>query len=163
MQTLHFPFFFFTITGLESQRDRISQMKPTWSRQATSSLMAQLLSSFILLGFCFTGLVSALIKSLWQMISGSISGILVGDYAKTSEFFDKNCLNNFFSWGCRFELIRSVHSRWFMSILNDLGSSSVLLLGFLTQWVSQDLGFRHTVIAIDQQSSFVSYPLESFH
>jgi len=49
-----------------------------------------------------------------------------------------------------------------MSILNDLGSSSVLLLGFLTQWVSQDLGFRHTVIAIDQQSSFVSCPQESF-
>jgi len=104
-------------------------MKPAWSRRTTSSLMTRLLSSFILLGFCFIGLASGLMESLWQMTSGSIPDISVGDHANTSEIFDKNCLNNVFSWGYRFEQFRGGY-RWHGSTLNDSCSSSVLLSRF---------------------------------
>ena len=64
------------------------------------------------------------------MISRSIPGISMGDHATTSELSDKNCLNNVFSWGCRFEPIRRARSGWCGFTMNDSGSSLVLLSGF---------------------------------
>ena len=75
----------------------VSRMKPTRSRQSTSSLMARLRSSFILLGFCYASFVFALMESLWQKILGSISGISVGAHANTSKLSYKNFLNKVFS------------------------------------------------------------------
>jgi len=67
------------------------------SRWSTSLSIARLCYSFILLGFCFTGLVFALMESLWQIILGSIPGILVGAHANTSKLSDKNFLIKVFS------------------------------------------------------------------
>ena len=41
---------------------------------------------------------------------GSIPDMLPGDYANTFVFSDKNCLNNTFSRGCRFDPIQRVRS-----------------------------------------------------
>ena len=104
-------------------------MKPAWSRRSTSSLIARLLSLFILLSFCFTGLASVLMESLWQMIAGSNPGMSVGVHANTSEFSDKNCLNSVFPWGRRFEPIRSTRT-WTMWVYTEwLG----LLLGLIVR------------------------------
>jgi len=59
-------------------------------------VLGRLRSLFILLGFCFNGLASALMENLWQMISRSISGMPVGVHANTSKLSDKNLLNKAF-------------------------------------------------------------------
>jgi len=74
-------------------------------------------------------LAPALMVSLWQMIPGSISGILVGAYANTSRLSDKNFLNKIFSWGCGLEPIQKTYFGWCGSTRTDLGYSSVLLSG----------------------------------
>jgi len=58
---------------------------------------ARLCSLFILLGFCFTGLASVLMESLWQMTQGQFQAYWWGDHANMFEFSDNSCLNNVFS------------------------------------------------------------------
>ncbi|WZZ44819.1 hypothetical protein YC2023_041078 [Brassica napus] len=72
MQTLHFPFFFLTMTTLASHSGYYtSRMNPTPSRLLTSSLMIV----------------------LSMMISGSIPGISAWDQVKQSELDQRKSIN----------------------------------------------------------------------
>ena len=98
------------------------------------------------------------------MTLGSIPGMSVEDHVKTSVFFDRNHFNSIFSCRGRFKPIRRVHSG------GDEGPPRTTpalprscCRDFLIRWVSQSLGSRQTLIAIDQHSSSASYPQESLH
>jgi len=107
--------------------------------QSTSSLMAWFYSSFILLCFYFTGLVSALMENIWQIILGSIPGISMEAHGIYSNYLTK-------TFWIRSSLEDATSSQFGGLVLDDVDLQEMTrvspwscYLGLLTQWESRGL------------------------
>jgi len=107
-------------------------MKLACNRRSTSSLMARLRSSFILLGFCLDEeLVVNDIRINFRHIDRGPREYI--------QIIQQKLLNKAFSWGCSFKPIRRIRSWWRESTEKDSGSFSVLL-----SWSLDSLGESRT-------------------
>ncbi|PON99934.1 hypothetical protein TorRG33x02_043520, partial [Trema orientale] len=81
MQVRSSPFFFFTTTGLETQRGYMQSMIRSFSNSfSTSLLMALFFSGANFLGFSLTGGKFGSIFKRWQACMGSIPGMSSWDH-----------------------------------------------------------------------------------
>ena len=91
MQTLHFPFFFFTTTVFASHsRKKISLIAPASFNLLTSSLTTLTCSLANLLSFYFLGGNDRSTLNLWAMNFGSTPSTSYGLQANTSAFYIRN-------------------------------------------------------------------------
>ncbi|PON40413.1 hypothetical protein PanWU01x14_297330 [Parasponia andersonii] len=97
MQIRSSPFFFFTTTGLETQRGYThSLIRPFSSSFSTSLLIALFFSGANLRGFCLTDGKLGSMFCQWQVCAGSILCISSWDHVKTSSFRFRNSNISFF-------------------------------------------------------------------
>ena len=82
MQTLHFPFFFFTTTGFASHSGYwTSRMEPIFRSLSTSSFTALARSGPSFLHFCLIGIYVGSAFRSWEVIPMSIPGMFVANHA----------------------------------------------------------------------------------
>ena len=109
--TRHFPFFFFTTTGLASQSGYLtSVMDPTLRSFLTLSLTAPTRSGPSFRLFCLIGLKVGSTLSSWHVMLISIPGISSAAHANVFKFFFRQAISSIFRDSLRFAPISTHQS-----------------------------------------------------